>query len=124
MGTPATISIKENGTFKTILLHFDGYSCLQVLKRYYNSEIKARELIGLGDLSILSSSCECPEGHSYETPIEGYCVAYHRDRGEHLAIRNFLDFHSFSEFATYQSKYNCVFDADKTYTWLDMCDIV
>jgi hypothetical protein len=39
-------------------------------------------LIGLGDISYLNESIECPAGHSFNTPIGGYTVAYHRDRGE------------------------------------------
>ena len=36
----------------------------------------------LGDLSCLAESPECPEGHSYNTPKNGYCIAYGRDRGD------------------------------------------
>ena len=38
--------------------------------------------MALGSLSSIYASPEKPDGHSYETPVAGYCVAYGRDRGE------------------------------------------
>jgi hypothetical protein len=50
---------------------------------YYDRE-KTEDLIKLGDISFLRRETTQPEGHSFDTPVEGYTVAYHRDRGEDL----------------------------------------
>lgn len=84
MSTNATISVKVGDTIKSIYLHYDGYPshAFGILSAHYNTQEKAEALVNLGDLSVLAESCECPEGHSYDTPVEGYTIAYHRDRGE------------------------------------------
>jgi hypothetical protein len=44
-------------------------------------------LVNGGDLSVLAPNCsDVPEGHSFESPVKGYCIYYHRDRGEDLRI--------------------------------------
>lgn len=62
--------VKENGTVESIYCHSDGYpeNNGQLLLDNYDYEI-ARELIELGDISVLAK-------HPDEV------VAYHRDRGE------------------------------------------
>jgi len=85
MGTQANISVvHSDNTVSTIYLHYDGYPsyALEMLKEHYNSQEKADALVALGNLSVLNPSIECPEGHSFETPVKGYTIAYHRDRGE------------------------------------------
>jgi hypothetical protein len=77
---------KEDGSLgiKSIYCHFDGYlqGVGNTLKNFYNTSEKVAALIDLGDISYLSESIECPKGHSFNTPIDGYTVSYHRDRGE------------------------------------------
>lgn len=84
MSTTSTISTKVNGNIKTIYCHSDGYPShhLRILIKHYNTQEKVNALIELGDLSILDESIEKPEGHSFDTPIKGYTVAFGRDRGE------------------------------------------
>ena len=85
MGTQANISVLHNDdTVSTIYLHWDGYEehALEMLKAHYNTLEQAEALVALGNLSQLDASIECPEGHSFKTPVKGYTVAYHRDRGE------------------------------------------
>lgn len=36
--------------------------------------------MALGYLSILDASTQCPAGHTFDKPVNGYCVAYGRDR--------------------------------------------
>jgi hypothetical protein len=74
----------SDGTSKVIYCHWDGYVSYNgvILDKYYNTQEKVEALIALGSLSCLSRSTECPEGHSFDTPVDGYCIAYGRDRGE------------------------------------------
>jgi len=71
-----------DGTVKSVYCHFDGSDHLETLQGFYNSQEKAEALVSLGDISVLDDLMDCPEGHSFDTPVKGYCVFYHRDRGE------------------------------------------
>lgn len=85
MATRSTIWLKkDDGTFTGIYCHWDGYPSHngKILLEHYNTEEKVEALVALGSLSSLAPSIECPEGHSFEKPIDGYSVAYARDRGE------------------------------------------
>lgn len=84
MGTRSLISMETNGELKAIYCHYDGYKegVGQTLFEHYQDEQKVRELVSLGDMSVLEKSIECPEGHSFGTQIDGYSVFYGRDRGE------------------------------------------
>lgn len=85
MATRSTITAKTtDGKFKSIYCHFDGYVSHngRILLEHYNDQAKIDALVNLGALSSLAASPEKPAGHTFETPIEGYCVAYGRDRGE------------------------------------------
>lgn len=102
MSTAARISIKENnGERKSIYLHWDGYieRAGIILQLAYNTEDRVRKLIDLGDLSVLGFYIEPKTAiHSFDTPDEDVCVAYHRDRGEEL------------RFSDGRQHYNYVFD--------------
>lgn len=83
MSTRSNVNVKmSNGEVKSIYVHFDGYGHLPTLIENYNSQELAEKLISLGNLSALDRSIECPNRHSFDSPIKGYCVAYGRDRGE------------------------------------------
>jgi hypothetical protein len=84
MSTRSLINVKcSDGKVKSIYVHFDGYAHLETLQTHYNSQELAEQLISLGDLSSLGKSAGTPpQGHSFDDPVEGYCVAYGRDRGE------------------------------------------
>jgi hypothetical protein len=85
MSTRSRIAVKLNDNeFKSVYCHHDGYLSWngRILLNHYNTKEKALALIELGDLSSLHESIECPEGHSFIKPVEGYTVAYGRDRGE------------------------------------------
>jgi len=85
MSTRSTINVKmTNGDIKSIYIHFDGYPShhVPILLSHYDSQEKAEELIALGNISSLAPSAEKPEGHDWRNPVEGYCVAYGRDRGD------------------------------------------
>lgn len=86
MSTNASISIqlgKKGG--KTIYQHWDGtpkYSGKTLLK-FYNTEEKVKELISLGNISILG---ECVgskvDFDLFDSRTEIQCLAYGRDRGD------------------------------------------
>ena len=85
MSTHAKIMIVDSNNIVTgIYCHFDGYldGVGATLLEHYSDLDKVKDLIALGSISYLEKSIECPLGHSFNTPIKGYTVAYHRDRGE------------------------------------------
>lgn len=85
MSTRSTISIKnQDGTFTGIYCHFDGYPSgvgVTLLEKYQD-ENKIRELIALGDISVLGEEVNPKGSHSYSSPESGVTIAYGRDRGE------------------------------------------
>jgi hypothetical protein len=80
MATRSRIAIEnQDGTVDSIYCHFDGYlrGVGKKLMEHYDKE-KLKNLIELGDISVLGESTEDTE-------------AYHRDRGEDLHSTHFLD---------------------------------
>lgn len=79
---------KENKdhTYTGIYCHWDGYPSNngKILAEYYSDRNKVEELLKLGDLSYLDVNISPANGkvHTFDTPVKGVCVAYHRDRGE------------------------------------------
>jgi hypothetical protein len=73
MGTRSVIGIvnKQDKTITSVYCHWDGYPehHLTILKNFYNTEEKVRELISYGDMSELDTTLNT-------------CVFYHRDRKE------------------------------------------
>jgi len=90
MSTNSRIAIlNQDNTVESIYCHWDGYLSNNgnILLNHYQDEAKVRELISLGQISLLEMNVK-PVGntHSFEN-IEADCtVAYHRDRGEKLGI--------------------------------------
>lgn len=84
MATRSNISVKVGNEYRTVYCHWDGYlkGVGEMLLNHYNSQELAEELVKEGSMSYLEKKCSCPDGHSYETPINGYTVYYGRDRGE------------------------------------------
>jgi len=93
MATRSTIAIRNaDNTVTAIYCHWDGYLSHngKILFENYNTEEKVRELIALGDLSVLGP--EIGTKHSFDNPHEvgseeyynfsKQCTAYGRDRGE------------------------------------------
>jgi hypothetical protein len=86
MSTHSTINVLQaDGTVKSIYCHFDGYingGVGQTLLESYNTTKLANKVVSLGDLSTLKQSMEKPKGHSFNSPVKNYSIAYGRDRAE------------------------------------------
>lgn len=84
MATRSNINVKVGDVYHCIYCHWDGYPSHHspILTGHYNSQELAEKLVSQGYISSLDESCDQPEGHSFETRIDGYTVYYGRDRGE------------------------------------------
>lgn len=94
-----SIIAKQNkdGSIKAVYCHWDGYLSHNgaILLANYTTEEDVDNLLANGNLSVLAEKCTKPEGHSYENPVDGYCIYYGRDRGE--TNQNPKDFVNLSE---------------------------
>ena len=84
MATRSNIGIlNTDGSVYYIYCHYDGYleHNGKILNEHYTTEDKVRQLINLGDLSILGP--EIGEQQDFNGPRnKNWCLAYGRDRGE------------------------------------------
>ena len=102
MSTRSRIAAKqEDGTYRSIYCHFDGYpeGVGDTLRTNYTDPAKVEQLIGLGDISSLGA--EIGEQHPFDDRSEasaGWCRVYGRDRSETgTEAKTSLDFHSLVE---------------------------
>ena len=85
MSTRSRIGLMlHDGTIKQIYCHNDGEigDVGYTLFNNYNKESIVKELINLGNLSVLGDRLHTDEPHSFQSPVEGVTIAYSRDRGE------------------------------------------
>lgn len=93
MGTRSDIIIKTSHKGKPvwarIYCHWDGYPSHngKILKEHYHSQKTVASLVRLGNLSILGPQADRPDvpkmdHHVDGNHVDGYCLAYGRDRGE------------------------------------------
>jgi hypothetical protein len=87
MSTHSRIGIENpDGTVTSIYCHFDGYlnGVGRMLQLHYKDRSKVVELISVGNISYLESEVTPPPNkkHTFNSPLPGYTVAYHRDRGD------------------------------------------
>jgi hypothetical protein len=117
MGTRSTIAIENaDGTVTGIYCHWDGYLSHngQILNEFYTTEAQVRELIALGDLSILGETIGVKT--DFNNGAEGQCLAYGRDRGETgIEARSAHNWRQFR--AEYGQEYDYLFQPS-TGTWL------
>ena len=120
MGTRSTIAIKQkDGKYKQIYCHWDGYLSHNgnVLLNHYNTPEKVKELIALGDLSILDKNIgEKIDFEDSELREKNeQCLAYHRDREEDYFIKIY---HSDEDFRknSQTGEYDYLFD-ETTSKW-------
>lgn len=114
MSTHANIGILEpNGKIKAIYCHNDGYieHIGPLLINHYNSREKVKELISLGNISVLAERIkpESWENHSFDNRLPDVTVAYHRDRKES---------YSDNEATIYASKSDYIDHADASFLYL------
>ena len=100
--------VNEDGTVSSIYCHWDGYPSNngRILVNHYTDREKVKALIELGSISSLCEHVAPPplfdtddedikrgertlkefglveSTHTFDKPMEGVTVAYHRDRGE------------------------------------------
>ena len=85
-----------DGSITGVYCHWDGYPDHngKILKEHYTSAAKVDALLELGALSSLGPELgtKCKE-HSFDKPMQGWTVAYKRDRGENRPMmqRTYLD---------------------------------
>jgi hypothetical protein len=86
MATRSRFFIKhpDTGVYFSQYCHWDGYPDHngRILTEHYTTPISLTALIELGNLSILAPIPYMEVGHTFDSPVKGYCVAYGRDRGE------------------------------------------
>ena len=85
MGTRSDIIVhRADGSWKRIYCHWDGYLDHngKILHDHYSSQERAEALVKEGDMSSLAPRCDKPRGHTFDSPVRGYCIYYGRDRGE------------------------------------------
>ena len=92
MATRSRIGIENpDGTVTSIYCHFDGYpnGVGKTLYIHYVDRSKVEDLISVGNISYLEAEVMPPANkkHSFNEPLPGYTVAYHRDRGEEFSQR-------------------------------------
>ena len=71
-----------NGEIIAIYCHWDGYPEHngKILVEHYKDEAKIDQLLALGALSVLGP--EIGHKQDFNKPVQGWCLAYGRDRGE------------------------------------------
>ena len=109
MATRSTIWIKnDDETYDGIYCHWDGYleNNGVLLVENYQDKDKVRKLIELGSISSLHEEVDCPDGHSFDNPVQGVVVAYHRDRNEDLCVYRNIPFEQLDR---YFEEYNYFF---------------
>lgn len=86
MSTNSTVAVKTDAGYKSIYVHWDGYFeyMYPMLSTWYSTVERAKDLVNLGDASFIDKRLVPSKGsgHSFETPENGVCIFYHRDRGE------------------------------------------
>ena len=87
MSTRARIGLRsEDDSVVSIYTHWDGYPEHHgpILLNHYNTKAKVKELLALGDLSVLGEDVGIKQEFDTPPPKDGrtMCLAYGRDRGE------------------------------------------
>jgi hypothetical protein len=101
MATRSTIALEfADGTVGQVYCHWDGYLAHngKILFENYTDPYKLRDLIDLGDLSVLHA--ELGEKHNFNDEYKDGCTFYGRDRGEDR-----IDARYFKDFADYRANH-------------------
>jgi hypothetical protein len=86
MSTNARIGIKISGiNMLSIYSHWDGYPSWvgEKLLKYFNTEEKVKELLSMGNVSIMGDKIgEKVDFHKFNSQENSQCLFYERDRGD------------------------------------------
>lgn len=109
MATRSTIALEyADGTVGQVYCHWDGYleHNGKILLEQYKDPVKVRELLDLGDLSVLGSNIG--EKHAFDDNTVTDCTFYGRDRGETgIEARRFANFAEYARKAQFE-EYNYI----------------
>lgn len=85
MSTNAIIGVA--GQKKGVYSHWDGYpsGVGLTLLRHYSKKRKVKKLLSLGNISALYGKTTSIKPHSFNKPVDGVTIAYHRDRGDEFS---------------------------------------
>jgi hypothetical protein len=124
MSTRSLITAKYGDKYMYVYCHSDSYPEHHVpILEQYSTPKEVEALLTLGDMSILDSSIECPEEHSFNHQVPGYCVFYGRDRGdENTSVMVANGFEILNEIAVnIWAEYIYVYDMDvHEWTWFQV----
>jgi hypothetical protein len=86
MATRNSIGIvNKDGTVETVYCQLDGYPAHngRILQEHYSTESRVRELLALGNLSVLGEHLAPPKGatHTIRERVPNTCMFYKRDDG-------------------------------------------
>jgi hypothetical protein len=98
MATRSTIALEfADDTVGQVYCHWDGYLSHNgtILLENYSDPFKLRDLIDLGDLSVLAA--EIGTKHDFDARVEGVCTFYGRDRDESDTQAKYFD--NFEDYA-------------------------
>ena len=95
MATRSNIAYKTpEGKIRSVYSHWDGYPEHngELLRRFYDTQDKVEALVALGSISSLGQDIgDKVDFDDRSTHSETGTIAYHRDRGEQLAIAEYDD---------------------------------
>ena len=116
MGTSSSIAIlSKDGTIEQVNAHYDGNICRTgaILLMHYKESKKVRELISLGESSVIKREVHPSEQHSFKNPQEDVTIFYARDRGDVLIKPG--KFNSLNDYLVVgiSDEHNYIFDEKK-----------
>ena len=102
MATRSRIGLLEGETVKSVYCHWDGYPSHngRILVEFYKDIDRVKELLELGNLSVLAPRIH-PEGvHTFENREKDTCLFYSRDRkdeNESAIVESLEDYLNFAQ---------------------------
>lgn len=123
MSTRSSIAMLNNdGTVHAHYCHSDGYLSWNgaTLYEHYRKLDKVKELIALGDMSVLCPEVKPPEEvkHSYDERVDKVSVFYGRDRGEeNVETKEYKNLEDYLENGNFE-EYDYIFKEKKNQWYL------
>lgn len=121
MATSSYIGLlNDDGSIHAIYCHNDGYLRHNgvMLMAYYQEKEKVKELIDLGDISLLEEkiSPDTDQVHTFEDPQVGVTISYIRDRGDKNSVtKTFESLQAFiNDYNVNEINYAYLYDNEKS----------